>query len=232
MLEKLRRTISADRLTRYLIATRGDLGCAIKLYEINIQLSQTLYGVLHGYEITLQNAMHDRLTQHFGQEDWYSQANLSQKHAEMVEKAIGGVAGDACLAGASIPTGKVVAELGLGFWTGLIAAGYEQSLWGPCLRKAFPNSAVPRWRVFTLLNDIKSVRNRVAHHERILGSHGTLYAGLHPIHRTELTLHPQAILDCVGWICPDTSGWIRATCRFDDCISMLNSDPLKTVRFS
>lgn len=117
------------------------------------------------------------------------------------ESQAGAVLGYATSSG-PVPVGRVVAGLSLGFWTGLIAARYEQSLWKPCLKYAFPNNTLPRKAVYTLLSDIKSIRNRVARHDRILGSHGNLYAGLHPIHRTELTLRPKKILGCIDWICP------------------------------
>ena len=230
VLQKLYQTISPDRLSRYLIATNGELRCAIRLYEINIRLSQTLYGILHGYEIALRNAMHDRLKEYFGQEDWYLRANLKPNHMDTVRRAQKEAAVGQ-MDGAPAPVGKVVAELGLGFWTGLAAAGYEQSLWTPCLRKAFPNITLPRKKAFPLLSDIRSVRNRVAHHERILGSNGTLYAGLHPIHRTELRLRPESILGCVAWICPQTSEWIGITARFQNCLDILGSDEVRTTRF-
>lgn len=157
---------------------------------------------------------------------------LSHNHVDMVEKAKADAAcGRATAPGVPVPVGKVVAELRLGFWTGLVAAGYEQSLWHPCLKKAFPNSTLQRKEVYRFLDNVKSVRNRVAHHERILGSHGSIYAGLDPFRRTELKLHPEAILNCVAWICPATSNWIRATTRFEDCPAILGSAQVKDLHF-
>jgi hypothetical protein len=174
--------------------------------------------------------MHDRLVEHFGREEWFSRASLKQSHMDSIVKA----QADAAFGrtpDSPTPVGKVVAELNLGFWTGLIAGGYEQTLWHPCLRKAFPNITLPRKKAYPLLSDIKSIRNRVAHHERVLGSNGSLYAGLHPIHRTELTLRPESILGCIAWICPKTSDWVRATTQFDNCLKLLESPSIKSVRF-
>ena len=227
MLQKLQRTISAERIGRYILAAKGDLDCAIRIYAINIQVSQTLYGVLHGYEIALRNAMHDNLKAHYGCEDWYAQASLSRAHFDMVQDAQASAA-RSITDGSKVPVGKVIAELRLGFWTGLVAPAYEQSLW-PCLRRAFPNTTPSRQKTYWLLRDIWRIRNRIAHHERILGSNGRLYVGLHPIHRREMTLPPEAILECVEWICPATSEWIRTTAQFENCTRLLES--IKGARF-
>lgn len=52
--QKLQISISHQRLTRYLASTKGDLGQALRLYELNLRLGQLIYGALHGFEITLR----------------------------------------------------------------------------------------------------------------------------------------------------------------------------------
>jgi hypothetical protein len=224
VLKKLEATISRERLGRYLFATKGDLYAAVELYHINIKVSQVLYGVLHGYEITFRNSMHDHLKNHYGTESWYDTAPLDGTHRDMVDKAKG-QSGSGHLS-----AGKIIAELPLGFWTGLVAARYEQLLWLPCLRKAFPNSRMSRGKLYPVLCDIKALRNRVAHHERILGRSGRLYAGLHPIHRTELLLEPELVLECIGWICKDTAQWVRVATQFETCLTLLESPPACDLR--
>jgi hypothetical protein len=204
---------------------------AIELYGLNIRVSQILYGALHGYEITLRNAMHDRLRHHFGRDAWYEKAELTPYHSDMVEKAKVEAAVGWPVGKAEPPVSKVVAELNLGFWTGLIAGCYEQSLWQTCLVKAFPNAKVSRSKAHPLFSDIKSIRNRVAHHERVLGSNGTLYAGLHPIHRTELTLRPERVLECIGWVCNETAAWVSTTSGIESCITLLDSPVMKELQF-
>jgi hypothetical protein len=211
-------------VVQHLRFAKVPLAKAIQLYRINIPVSQVLYGALHGYEIAFRNSMHDQLKAYFGQENWYDAAPLDGTHRDMVANA-----GSNC-GTAYVPVGKIIAELPLGFWTGLVAARYEQSLWVPCLRKAFPNSTMPRAKRYPVLCDIKALRNRVAHHERILGRKERLYAGLHPIHRTELSLPPETVPDCIEWICKDTAQWVRTAAQFQNCLTLLDSPPANDLQ--
>jgi hypothetical protein len=45
-----------ERLSRYLSATGRDVPKALELYEYNVQLSEVLYGILHGLEVSVRNA--------------------------------------------------------------------------------------------------------------------------------------------------------------------------------
>jgi hypothetical protein len=221
--QNLHTAISHERLARYLRAARGDLAKAIELYRLNVSLSETLYGVLHGYEITLRNIMHDKLSSYYGQDKWYDRAPLEPWHREMITDAEG-----RCGRGA-YPIGKLISELNLGFWTGLTAGKYQPTMWVPCLSSAFPNTRLGRKQVHAALSDIKGLRNRVAHHERILGSNGQLYAGFHPIHHTELFLRPETVLACIGWICKDTADWVRTTTRFSQSVALLDAPLAKCL---
>jgi hypothetical protein len=224
VLDKLHKAISSERLSRYLRAANADLKTAIELYELNLRLSQGLFGFLHGYEIALRNSMHDQLTHFYGQPNWYDKAPLDQWHTQKIDEAE-----ERCGPGPVTPS-RVVAELTLAFWTGLIATRYEQDLWTPCLRKAFPNLNKPsRSHTHRTLQDIQDLRNRIAHHERILGCKGQLYIGLHSVRRTERFINPEAILKCVCYICNDTAVWLSRAARFDECTSILNSEPAKSL---
>jgi len=91
-----------------------------------------------------------------------------------------------------------------GFWRFLHARSYEATLWTPCLRLAFPHLQ-PRRRntVYTRLDHLNTLRNRIAHHEPIHGARiagtGHGIAGLH----TEM-------LELLGWIDPVVENWVRA----------------------
>ena len=66
LLNSLERTITRERLTRYLGATKQDMPKALALYEYNVQLSEVLYGLLHGLEVMVRNAAHHALTASYG----------------------------------------------------------------------------------------------------------------------------------------------------------------------
>lgn len=65
--------------------------------------------------------------------------------------------------------GKVIAELTLYFWKRLYGPEYEHSLWRPSLKRTFPDKRLSRALVATHLERIYQSRNRLAHHEPVLG---------------------------------------------------------------
>jgi len=224
-MQKLEISISRERLHRYLVSTKSDLRNALKLYELNLRISQLLYGALHEFEIALRNAMHDQLTAHFRRADWYETAPLNPVGMGMVARAKGCARPEA-----HIPC-KVIAELTLGFWTGLTASPYLFSLWNTCLHRAFPNVPSDRTMVHAALNDLKVLRNRVAHHERILGPQGLLYGSKHPaLPGQDLLIKPDLVLEVLSWICRDTAAWTRRVSQFDFCLKILSDEPAKSLK--
>jgi len=139
-LEKRRRLIkfiSAERFARYESEMGGNADIALRLYVWNIAVSSAFWGPLQVLEVVLRNALHDRLTARFSREDWWNAKSLTLTvvHQRAVADAYARVADSR-----RVPSyGRVVAELPLGFWTGLLGAGrnYEMTLWRPALRHAF-----------------------------------------------------------------------------------------------
>jgi hypothetical protein len=68
--------------------------------------------------------------------------------------------------GSQAPHGKLVAELPFGFWWSLLADEYNRLLWQPALRHAF-DGTVRRRRLHAELDEVRRLRNRIAHHEPI-----------------------------------------------------------------
>jgi hypothetical protein len=52
----MERTITLERLTRYLGAAGQNVSKALELYEYNVHLSEVLYGLLHGLGVAAQRA--------------------------------------------------------------------------------------------------------------------------------------------------------------------------------
>jgi hypothetical protein len=216
----LDRTVTRARIFRYLAATQGDLTRALTLYEMNIAVSEALFGVLHSTEIAIRNSLHSALSAGIGTQDWYRN-NLAlpfptvprlvftRPMQKMVEKARRNV-------GTPAPVGKLIAELTFGFWPFLISSQYHD-LWSVCSHHAFPHARLPRSRVHTRLETIQRLRNRIAHHEPILSSHHTLYTG--NVAQPHIAL--SEILECVRWISPATADWVRDTTRYDRAQALL-----------
>ena len=72
----------------------------------------------------------------------------------------------------SIPVsdGKVIAELTFAFWKRLYSPEYEHQLWRTTLKRTFPNKRLKRSDVSAQLEIVYQMRNRLAHHEPVIGN--------------------------------------------------------------
>lgn len=69
-----------------------------------------------------------------------------------------------------VTTGQQIAQLTLYFWKRLFSSDYEPTLWSRSLKRVFPNKRLSRGQIAAQLEVIYQTRNRIAHHEPILGS--------------------------------------------------------------
>ena len=208
LLTSIGRTITTERLSRYLGATGNDLPKALELYEYNVQLSEALYGILHGLEVAVRNAEHLALTASYRTASWYDVAPLSQYWVDQIVAA-------KAKPGASGQPGKVVAELTFGFWIDLVKASNHRSLWvGQKLHAAFPNARLHRSVIHDRLKAVHLLRNRIMHHEPVLTTSHGLYNG-----NGIITL-PE-ILESVEWVCADTAQWMRTQFRYNEADRIL-----------
>ena len=213
LLISLERTITRERLGRYLTATSQNLANAVLLYEMNVALSEVLYGLLHGFEVTARNAMHDALAAGYTRPDWYDLAPLPPYWQQEIVKAKTRLQR---IRRGTPPPGKVVAELTFGFWVDLLSNANHNTLWmGMKLRAAFRNAVIPRPAIHRRLKDIQRLRNRISHHERILTTRQKLYTG-----HGFLTL-PE-LVEPVGWISTDTETWLKTRFRYNTAASILS----------
>lgn len=203
-LDALSRSVSSGRLAPYLFASDGDPEAAFRLYELNARFSAALYTPLQVLEVTVRNSMDRGLCDRFGGE-WIDlkTIKLQQPQQDDILKAINEVATDEKGNAVDYNRDDVIAELNFGFWVGLLGPKNDVEIWRKALWKAFPHrpKGIERAAVQGALNSVRRLRNRIAHHCRI-------------IHR-DLAKDHKTILEAIGWVCPDTREWAAEISTFN-----------------
>lgn len=187
-------TLTRARLGKYLRASRQDMQQALRLYVLNMNVSAALLIDIHYVEIALRNKFDRELAAKFGPE-WFSDPSfmaLADPHMMRILKDAQKKAAKHTAHGQATPPGKVIAELTFGFWLQLTNRGFEHTLWTPALQKSFSPRKAPRRSTFNaLLEKLRQLRNRVAHHE--------------PIFHMDLLDAQAKITEACELLCPKTA---------------------------
>ena len=206
--EQIKKHISSARLGAYTASSADghiDPEATLARYMLNVSLCESLYPALQNCEIALRNAIHQHLSNLMEREDWYnfSEFVLTPWGQKEIFKAKAKLE----KFGKFETPGSVVAELQFGFWSSLFEAHYEQNtafLPGG-FKAVFPHmnkSLHKRKDRKNDLNRIRTLRNRVFHHERI-------------VHWTDLSEQHDLTLDVIGWISPPLRAMTGALDRFN-----------------
>jgi len=203
VLPALSRAVSQSRLKRYKLLANGDPAMTLKLYHWNSALSEALHSALLSVEVTLRNAVNDRLRIKLG-ENWYDNTKTGLRHQQL--EHIRSVKAHLALARKPTHSPNVVGNLSLGFWVGLFSSKYETHLWRTYLRPIFNRAPDPLLRstVYGKLNRIRELRNRVAHHE--------------PILHLPLANEYCSILEVTGWLCLATALYTARQSQFQQVL--------------
>lgn len=136
----------------------------------------------------MRNAVHDRLSDAHGQHWLRNPQVLQQNELRRVNKARAQLKRER----KRPAPGRVVAELGFGFWLSLFAKRYD-TLWNTELNRLF--SPTPTRRdLYDELVSLRDLRNRIAHHE--------------PIHQLPLSDCHNSILRVLGMLSPVAASWV------------------------
>ncbi|MFT4188177.1 MAG: hypothetical protein QM621_06305 [Aeromicrobium sp.] len=173
----LRRMLSPARMSPYLVATGGTWDKAVELYDWNVRASSAFFESIHYLEIGLRNSLDGAAAACLGPMWLTSGTALTARSRDVVRIAVRQAGGP------QVPRGKVVAELPFGFWWSLLADEYNRRLWQPALRHAF-TGPVRRRRLHAELDEVRRLRNRIAHHE--------------PIHTRDLDADFRRLVDISG----------------------------------
>ncbi|MCB0930079.1 MAG: hypothetical protein KDB70_19690 [Mycobacterium sp.] len=207
--------LSEARFARYLDRYSGNRVLARRLYTWNLAASSALWGPIHVLEIAVRNALHDRLVERTGRGDWWADTHvhLCASERDSIDSAIATLQ----RRGTDNPSSdQVVAATSFGLWVGLTGDGvprdrllsYETTFWQPRLQHAFPHRGERRRKyIHARLNDIRVLRNRIAHHE--------------PIYRSPLQQLHDDILEIAGMVHPDARQFIESHSRAQEVIDQL-----------
>jgi len=198
--------LSSDRLASYYAIAKGDRLLGIQLHERNTELSEALYGVIQGLEVTLRNAVHNIMITKLGTPTWYDIFEWEESERNAIQEAKAKIS----LKSLPLTPGRIVSELTFGFWVKLTASPYERKLWFSHLHPIVPPT-VRRKPFHGRLMEFKTLRNRIAHHERIIGR------------ARDLPTEYQNIIEVIGWLNPEIQSWVK----HKNCFTERYSKPLK-----
>ncbi len=169
MNKELETYITEERLKPYLVVTNNDFDMAIELYLLYTRINESLYFPLQNIELIVRNSFYRVIANKYGKDWIFEKRYLLQgrdKSNDLLIKQINSVIESKR---GNIDSNDLISNLNFGFWTNLLDSNFEVFFWRPCLRILFCNysKVVLRKEIQTKLKFIKSIRNRVFHHESL-----------------------------------------------------------------
>ena len=206
--------LSRERLAKYLARTGGDVGRALDLYAWNQEIGAALTVTLAQLEVCLRNQVSHALSDAYGP-TWHRVARLRHGHPAVqheLEKA------ESRITKGATSTADVIAASDFNLWRELCKPAYAGVFWAKRVRLAFPHATVPGKErevladVHRRVDLLLKLRNRIAHHEPIIGSNWEkVGAKLADRHREATEL--------LAWMSPDLAGWLLARDRYHAVMS-------------
>ena len=111
---QIERNLSKDRLDNYGKMDNADKETIFARYLWNIAVSQSLYQLLHFFEILLRNKINNAFIAFAKRVDWYNEISFDKYTEDMLNKAMEKLDERKI----NYDNGHLVAELNLGFWLG------------------------------------------------------------------------------------------------------------------
>jgi hypothetical protein len=198
--QSIKDALSSPRVGTYEAATTGTplLSSALALYAWNAQVSAAMLAPLHLCEVVIRNVVSDAISAVHGPRwPWAAAFVRSLPNSGAGYSPRGDLM--AARAGAAT-TGKVIPELKFVFWQKMFTSRFDADIWAPHLRTSLPHAdatktvAQVRQLVYGELEQIRKLRNRIAHHE--------------PIFTRNLADDFQKVHDLIAFRCPITAGWM------------------------
>lgn len=170
------KTMSSQRMRRYLLACGGNTRKAMTLYRYNLQISQEMFTIVSCFEVALRNAIDHKLTTNLGN-DWLRDSIMpggvfTQPLLRKTRDIIA-FAHKKLQQSHSYTHYKLLAEMEFGIWKYMFSP-IQYRVTGRNLLTIFPNKPKSsreiqynQTYIFNELDKVNSLRNRIAHHETI-----------------------------------------------------------------
>ena len=215
-IDDVRNVLSAPRLATYedvlknVSQNASDTTDVLNLYLWNAEMSGALLFPMQLCEVTIRNAVSQAIASAY-EEDWpWNQSfvgSLADNEKKSLKEGIGKF----------VPpmTGRVVAAMTLNFWEKMFTARHDDRIWNQNLTVVFPNLdpdlsvADARKRIYDFMQAVRTLRNRIAHHE--------------PIFNCDIDGNYKKIQWLIGIRCEKTAAWMEANQRVS---CLLNSCPV------
>jgi hypothetical protein len=179
--------LSSKRLSKYLTLSNNDKKKAVELYETNLNYNSQLHLILSCLEVIMRNNINKALLEL--DSDWLNnfatfnkkvlnkynnlkfkpKNNSYEKELEIQIKLIDNAKKLLKEENKPITHDYIISRLMFGFWVRPFRNIYEGELWNTTLYKIF-NKPVKRGFIETRINNIRILRNRIAHNEDILNT--------------------------------------------------------------
>lgn len=201
-LHHLPNVLSAPRFATYLQARNGDRAAALALYRWNLEVSSAFLVPLHVLEVTLRNAIVEAIEgAHGGTWPWSAGFLRSLPNPSAPNYS---PTRDLQAMGRKHQTaGKIIADLKFVFWEKMLTARHQGRLWNGAFHTVFPHahqvaggSAQARADLRDDVEEIRKLRNRIAHHE--------------PIFTRALNDDLGRIVGAVRLRCTTTADWLES----------------------
>jgi hypothetical protein len=206
--ERVADVLSRERLTKYLTRAKGNTELALELYAWNQEIGAALTTTLSQVEVCLRNKIAAALADAYGAA-WHRVARFRYNHPEVqheLEKAEGRVK--------KVPSlPDIIAASDFNLWRELCKPAYAGAFWAKRIPIAFPHMLLAGKEREALaelhrrVDLLVKLRNRIAHHEPIIGSNWEeIGAKLSDRHRDATKL--------LNWMDSDLARWVSAHDRF------------------
>lgn len=174
-------------------------------------MSAALFELISHLEVALRNAVDRTLSAHFADErvgiPWFLRRPPMTRGAldqiELIRDRLRGSGRD--------NRHQIIANLSFGFWSGMFGKDYDE-LWRECLHQAFPHADGKRKTVGPALEAVRKLRNRVAHHDSVLG--------------VDVPFEQARIMELSGYISPHLRRWLE---RIERCTRTYEARPHSAI---